>query len=53
MRGVSKRNIYSGDSMFANKWELAEQYQQRAAQFRLLSKKEQKAYWKTGKMPVQ
>ena len=27
----SKRNIYSGDRMFLNKWELAEQYRHRSA----------------------
>ena len=48
----SRRNIYSGDRMFDNKWELVEKYRERIEQFKRLSKKEQRAYYKTGKMPV-
>src|SRR5256885_11438747 len=47
----SKRNIYSSDGMFANKWELVEKFQDRINQFRKLSKQERKEYYKTGKMP--
>ncbi len=47
-----KRNIYSGDGMFDNKWELVEQYRGRIEAFKRLSKKEQRAYYKTGKMPA-
>lgn len=49
-----KRNIYSGssESMFANKWELVEQCREKIEQFKRLSKKERRVYWKTGKMPA-
>ena len=50
-----KRNVCSGSSrnMFANKWELAEKYREKARQFYHLSKSQQVEYWKTGKMPIQ
>lgn len=47
-----KRNIYSGDRMFDNKWELVEQYRERIEAFKRLSKKEQRRYYKTGKLPA-
>lgn len=47
-----KRNIYSEDRIFDNKWELVERYRERIEQFKRLSKKEQRIYYKTGKMPT-
>ncbi|HLZ61992.1 MAG TPA: hypothetical protein VKR06_34035 [Ktedonosporobacter sp.] len=49
-----KRNVYSGSSrsMFDNKWELVERYKDQIEQFKLLSKKEKKQYYKTGKIPA-
>lgn len=47
----SKRNIFSRDGMFDNKWELMERWQPKFDRVRQMGKEAQEIYRKTGKIP--